>query len=124
MSKASYQFTWNQPRISRLKQDVNKAMVTAAIDVHNAAKRNAPVGVYPKGSGRAGGTLRNSIRVDTDKKDQVYVLAGGKNGGKSVPYAKRREYENRKNPQTKFYMSRAFASLKDNYRKYFKGIAK
>lgn len=124
MSKANYQFTWNQPRISQLKQDVNKAMVTAATDVHNEAKRNAPVGVYPKGSRRTGGTLRNSIRVDADKKDQVYVLAGGKNGGKVVPYAKFREYNNRKNPQTKFYMSRAFASLKDNYQKYFKGIAK
>lgn len=115
MSKASYVFSWNQARISQLKQDVNKAMVTAAIDVSNDAKRGAPVDT---------GALVNSIRVDTDKADEVYVLAGGKVGGKSVPYAKFREYNNRKNPQTKFYMSRAFASLKDNYLKYFKGIAK
>lgn len=115
MSKASYTFTWNHPRIDRLEQNVNKAMVTAAIDVSNEAKRGAPVDT---------GALVNSLRVDTDKADQVYVLAGGKVGGKNIPYAKRREYENRKNPQTKFYMSRAFASLKDNYQKYFKGIAK
>lgn len=114
MSKATYVFTWNQARINQLKQDVNKAMVTAGIDVSNEAKHGAPVDT---------GALVDSIRVDTDKSDQVYVLAGGSNGGKIVPYARRREYENRKNPHTKFYMSRAFASLKDNYPKYFKGIA-
>lgn len=115
MSKANYVFTWNQPRIDQLKQNVNKAMVTAAIDVSNEAKRGAPVDT---------GTLVNSIRPITDKKDEAYVLAGGKHGSYLVPYARFREYNNRKNPHTKFYMSRAFASLKDNYLKYFKGIAK
>lgn len=115
MSKASYSFKWNQSRINRLRSDTLKAMVTVAIDVSNDAKRGAPVDT---------GALVNSIRVDTTKNDEVLVLAGGKVGGKKVAYAKFREYNNRKNPQTKFYMFKAFKNLEQNYAKYFKGIAK
>lgn len=115
MRKAGYSFRWNQSCISRLRTDTLKAMLTAAIDTSNVAKRGAPVDT---------GALVNSIRVDTTKRNEIFVLAGGNNVGKKVPYAKRREYENRKNPQTKFYMRNAFQDLGQNYTKYFKGIAK
>lgn len=115
MTKASYSFKWNQSRIGQLRTDTRKAMVTAAIDVSNDAKRGAPVDT---------GALVNSIRVDSTKNDQVLVLAGGKVGGKKIAYAKFREYNNRKNPQTKFYMFKAFKNLEQTYPKYFKEITK
>lgn len=115
MTRASYSFKWNQSRVSRLRTDTLRAMVTAAIGTSNAAKRGAP---YDSGA------LVNSIRVDTTKQNEIFVLAGGNNAGKKVPYAKRREYENKKNPQRKFYMHNAFKQLEQNYTKYFKGIAK
>lgn len=115
MAKSNYSFTWNGARVNRLKKDLTKAMVTAAIAVSNDAKRGAPVFT---------GALVNSIRVDATKEGAVYVLAGGKVGGKKIAYAKYREYNNRKNPQTKFYMFKAFKNLEQNYPKYFKGLAK
>lgn len=95
-------------------------MLTAAIDVANEAKRGAPADT---------GALINSIRVvsllsNPARNALVMVLAGGKVGGKNIAYAKYREYNNRKNPQTKFYMYKAFKSLEENYQKYFKGLTK
>lgn len=120
MSKANYSFKWNQSRISQVRGNTLKAMVTAAIDVSNNAKRGAPVDT---------GALVNSIRVvnlltDKAQNAQALILAGGKIGGKKIAYAKYREYNNRKNPQTKFYMFKAFKNLEQNYPKYFKEITK
>lgn len=47
---------------------------------------------------------------------------GGKSvifGSPSVPYARRRHYENRKNPQTLYYLQRAGESVaKENIKRY------
>lgn len=110
-----YKFSWNQSKLSKLRGNIKQAMIAAGFATANKAAENAPVDT---------GALSNSLRVTTSEKDAVYVLAGGKSGGKSIAYARRREYENRKNPQTKRYMGRAFDDLKTNYAKYFKGVTK
>ncbi len=115
MSNATYKVTWNVARINQLKDEINACMITAAYATQNTAIRGAPY---------ASGALQNSIRVDTTEQDQVFVLAGGEVGAKSIPYAKFREYNNRKNPHTRFYMRRAFEDLERNYLKYFKGKIK
>lgn len=61
------------------------------------------------------GDLRNSGRVEKNP-------SGGQSatfGDSSVPYARRRHYENRKNPGTLRYLERAGDSVKkENIKKY------
>lgn len=115
-SSISTRFKWNNAKLSSLKRNTQQGLVMMAYDVANQAKQNAPYDT---------GALRNSIRVKPVN-DGVDVIAGGSSGGKSVPYAKMREYENRKNPHTKFYMKRALNTvLQSNWKqKYFGGITK
>lgn len=116
MSKtATISFKWNQSMLGRLRKSIATGLVKMGYAISNQAQRNAPVDT---------GALVNSIRVSISNADEVFVLAGGSVGGKSIPYAKKREYENRKNPQTKRYMGRAFDQETKNYLKYFKGITK
>lgn len=49
------------------------------------------------------GALRDDGRVQRDSEGAITVAFGGL----SVPYARRRHYENNKNPQTKLYLERA-----------------
>lgn len=64
------------------------------------------------------GALKSSGRVVTDSKDQVAAVFGGKTVG--VPYALRRHYENKKNPQTLEYLSKAGDSVvKEGIKKYY-----
>lgn len=53
------------------------------------------------------GTLKNDGRVE--KIDDGYSVIFG---DAKVPYARRRHYENKKNPQTKHYLERAGDSVK------------
>lgn len=106
---------WNQSTLNRLQRNVTQGLIKMGYAIANQAQRNAPVDT---------GALVNSIRVNTDGDDNVYVLAGGVVGGRSVPYALKREYENNKNPGTKLYMTRAFQQETKDYLKYFRGITK
>lgn len=117
-------FKWNQAVLDRVRRKTMEALIDLGEDTAHEAQRHAPVGVYPPGSGRTGGSLVNSIRLTEAKDGVVYVLAGGKAGGKNVPYAKMREYVNNKNPHTRFYMKNALQWAYDNREKYFKGITK
>ena len=110
-------FAWNKNKLTSLDMNTQQGLVMMGYDVANQAKRNAP---YETGN------LRNSIRAVRVPTGGVDIIAGGNFGGKSVPYAKRREYENKKNPQTKFYMKRALNTvLQSNWQqKYFGGITK
>lgn len=106
---------WNQTRINKLKRNLAIGMVELGYAIATQAMRNAPVDT---------GALVNSIRVNDDDAYHIFVLAGGEYGGKSVPYARMREYENRLHPGTTHYMKRAFESETKNIKKYFKGITK
>lgn len=112
MSK-SYTFTWNQNTLKKLQTNVMTRLLKLGYQINNKAKSNAPY---------LTGALVNSIRVDTSKDNTVYVLAGGKVLGRSVPYAKRREYENLAHPSKRYYMRNAFDDGVRNYKQEFKNL--
>lgn len=112
---AGYKFSWNRPRLSRVRSNSKQATLALGFGIANEAMRGAPV---------LTGALVNSIRVTDDSNGTVYVLAGGSVGGKSVPYAKRREFENKKHPNKRFYMRNAFNWGNKNYQRYYKGVTK
>lgn len=63
------------------------------------------------------GALRSSGRVIGDG-SKVSAIFGGKDV--DVPYARRRHFENRKNPQTLLYLQRAGNSVtKEGVKKYY-----
>lgn len=104
--------TWNNGKLNELQRKTNEGLLSMGFDIASRARFNAPV---------LTGALRNSIRT-TVEGETVYVLAGG---GR-VPYARRREYENRLHPETRHYMERAFDSVlsSDWKTKYFGDLAK
>ncbi len=120
----SSKLTWNQQKLDQIKQKTMEALVDLGQDTAQQARDGAPFGVYPPETKRIGGSLINSIRVTSDNKDVVYVLAGGKVDRFSVPYARRREYENNLHPNRRFFMKNAMEWAKKNYLKYFKGVTK
>lgn len=116
MSKtATYSFKFNQARLKKLRRDVMARLIEMGNEIANKAKEKAP---YDSGD------LANSIRSTEPQDGVVWVIAGGVFNGVNVPYAKRREYENNKNPHTKYYMRNAFQEVTANYWDYFKGITK
>lgn len=88
-----------------LKNPIQKTLVQAATTVQRSAKRNAPVLTW---------TLRRSISTDLAevKNDIAKVWT-------NVPYAKLREYENRKNPRRRFYMRRSVNQNIDKIKQLF-----
>lgn len=74
----------------RSEKAVSIAIQNIAFAVRRRATQNAPY---------LTGTLRRSI-VEVVKKDRAIVWS-------NVAYAKKREFVNRKNPHTRFYMRRA-----------------
>ena len=86
-----------------------EGLLEAVVDVHRRATMLAPVGETSN--------LVNSGRIEP-------VTGGYKVafGSARVPYAKRRHFENNKNPGTKLYLSRAGDSVfRSNISKYFRG---
>lgn len=61
------------------------------------------------------GALVDDGRVENNPQGGLSVLYGSP----KVPYARRRHYENRKNPQTLYFLQRAGESVaKENVKKY------
>jgi len=86
----------------------NEGILEASTDIHRRAVILAPVETS---------ALVNSGRISKVVGGYKITFGGGK-----VPYAKRRHFENNRNPQTKRYLSRAGDSvLRGNMSKYFKG---
>lgn len=111
---ATADFKWNSAKIEEIKLGMTRGLLRMGTEVASRARSNAPV---------LTGALRNSIRVTTDGRYTVYVLAGGSVGGKNVNYAYLREFQNNKNPQTTHYMGRALdAVAQQDLRQYFKEI--
>lgn len=110
----SNSFTWNQGKVQALKSNSIKGLIAMAFDVSSKAKDNAPW---------LSGDLSRSIRT-AEENDVVYVLAGGKSQGKTIAYARRREYENNAHPETLYYMHRAFDEVvRGDYRRRYFGEA-
>lgn len=83
-----------------------------ATDVDRSAKVLAP---------KASGNLVNSGRIERIAEGEYDVTFGGKHGGADVRYAKRRHYENYKNPQTLGYLQRAGDAVAKQKKKYLSG---
>lgn len=83
-----------------------------ATDVDRTAKILAP---------KASGNLVNSGRIEKKGEGEYDVTFGGKHGGADVRYAKRRHYENYKNPQTLEYLKRAGDGVAKQKKKYLSG---
>ena len=117
MATNSVSFKWHKPRVERLEKFTKQGLWMMAGDMANKAKHNAPY---------LNGHLSNSIRRRLVNASEVEVVAGGKFGGRDIRYAVRREFENKKNPQTKHYMKRAMESTMsgDWKQKYFGGITR
>lgn len=89
---------WNSGALALVQERFEQRMLAMAYDIAYKARQKAPVDT---------GNLKASIRVEINGLD-VNVLAGGNSGGGVVRYARKREFENRKNPQTIGYMRNSF----------------
>lgn len=85
------------------------AMLELATTIHRDASNLAPVDTA---------ALVNSGRVKRRGEGKYSIIFGG-NG---VRYAKRRHYENRKNPHTLHYLERAGDANSKNFKRYVKGL--
>ena len=113
-NKASVRLTWDNGKLTKLQQAMNKGMFKMGFDIAQRARANAPI---------LTGALVNSIRV-TPEHNQVFVIAGGRVYGYRVDYAKVREYVNKAHPSTTHYMGRAFDYVMESnwQEKYFGDI--
>lgn len=113
---ASVSFKFSNQALATMETRIKEGMFKMGYDMAKKARRNAPV---------LTGALRNSIRVETDG-NIVYVKAGGNVGGHRIDYALKREYSNRKHPDTIHYMKRAQEEIMEPgfMTKYFKGVTK
>jgi len=102
--KVTMKPNWDKQIASSLK----KGLLEMAVDIDKRAKIIAPVET---------GALVNS--------GQVSPIADGYKisfGSSKVPYARRRHFENRKNPQTKGYLAKAGDGVaRGDKSKYFRG---
>lgn len=80
------------------EDEINVWLAKVALAVQNKAKQLAPVDTW---------TLRRSITTDYSNIQQWYVRVGS-----PVPYARRRHFENYKNPQTLRYLERWYTEQK------------
>ena len=119
----SVKFTPNEAVLSALVARTNESLLRLGFDVASKARANAP---YKTGA------LRNSIRVTDSKPGEIYVTAGGKVAGKSIPYARIHELGgwtgrgHKTYISAKHYMQRAADTVMsgDYIKKYFGNITK
>jgi hypothetical protein len=103
--KANFNRKWSQ----QVQDGLQRGLVEVTTDIHRRASILAP---------RASGALVSSGRIQKLGFLTMQVIFGG--GG--VRYARRRHFENKKNPQTLQYLYRAGdAVVRGNTDKYFRG---
>ncbi len=112
---------WNHSELKKIEKSAQEGLFAMGFDIAAQARRFAPV---------VTSALRNSIRVETDGSDTVYVKAGGivatgtQNGkviSRYVDYASQRERGPNRNPATEHYMQHAQEAIMtgDYMKKYF-----
>lgn len=101
-----YRFTYNPGWKSKGTQIMRKGLARMLSDIHQQAVLNAP---------KKSRVLINSgrLKMESGLKGKVTF------GGGDVPYAKRREYENKLHPSTRFYLKRAGQSVQSKADSYF-----
>lgn len=107
--------TWDNRKLNLINTNAVTGLMRLGYDIAAQARRNAPY---------LTGALRNTIRVQETKNNEVEVIAGGNFGGKRVDYAWIREQGPNKNPATEHYMENAQKMIMSgNYlKKYFGDI--
>lgn len=98
--------------LSKTIKNADNIALQMATDVDRFAKVLAP---------KDKGNLVNSGRIEKLGQAAYKVAFGGSSGGVSVKYAKRRHYENKKNPHTLKYLERAGKAVAKQKDKYVKG---
>ena len=98
--------------LQKTEKNADNVALQMATDVDRFAKVLAP---------KDKGNLVNSGRIEKMAQAAFKVSFGGSEGGVSVKYAKRRHYENKKNPHTLKYLERAGNSVSKQKDKYVKG---
>lgn len=101
-----YRFTYNPGWKSKGTKIMRKGLARMLSDIHQQAVLNAP---------KKSRALINSgrFKMESGLKGKVTF------GGGDVPYAKRREYENKLHPSTRFYLKRAGQSVSSKADSYF-----
>jgi len=87
------------------ERKLDLVVLEMATDIHRVASTLAP---------KASRALVNSGRISREGKAHYKVIFGGG----SVPYAKRRHYENKKTPSSLRYLENAGDSTSRNIRRY------
>jgi len=92
---------------TKIESGMQKALAEMSVDVQRRAVINAPVET---------GALKNSGRVEPITNGYAVKF-----GSSRVPYARKRHFENRKNPQTLGYLAKAGDSvMRGDKAKYFR----
>lgn len=90
---------WDTAKLSLINPNAVKGLFRMGYDIASQARRNAPY---------LTGALRNTIRVqETNKQDELEVIAGGTYVGFKVDYALKREEGPNRDPSTVHYMTNA-----------------
>lgn len=106
-------FTWNQAVLKALESQITNGLQKLGEAIVKAERSHAPVDK---------GTLVQSIRVERESPTKMLVIAGGNSNGSSVPYARRRNFENKLHPNTKHYVENGVEEvIRGGIAQYFKG---
>jgi hypothetical protein len=97
----------------KIHKNMQAALLDMAADIDKRAKILAP---------KLTRALVNSALISPSKLSDTYTVSFGSS---KVPYARRRHYENKKNPQTIGYLTKAGESVaRGSTGKYFRGVDK
>jgi hypothetical protein len=91
------------------ERKLDVAVLEMATDIHRVSAMLAP---------RDTGALRSSGRIVRNGVADYSVIFGGS----SVPYARRRHYENKKTPSSLRYLERGGDSVSNNVARYLRGL--
>jgi hypothetical protein len=113
----SLRVTINKGVYEQGRQVMRNGLDRMLTGIHKDAVTNAPIGKAPED--KHPGRLKDSGRFKLQDMKGYVAFGGG-----SVPYAKRREYENHRHPGTRFYLHRAVAKAQAHADNYFQRILK
>lgn len=104
----AFRFTRNKTWESDISSGMEEALLEMTTDIHRKAVILAPVETA---------ALRNSGKIAPVKDGYSITF-----GSSRVPYARKRHFENKKNPQTIGYLAKAGDSVgRGDKTKYFRG---
>lgn len=102
--KINIQSNWS----AKTQEGMQAAVLEMSTDIHRRAIILAPKDTR---------ALINSAKIEPIKEGYKVEF-----GSSKVPYARRRHFENKKNPQTKGYLAKAGDSVaRSDKKKYFRG---